>query len=49
MPKFKYNSDDAKKTAMGFIRDAAIKHSVNYRALPAFNFYGKNITAWTIF
>ncbi len=44
MPKFKYNSDDAKKTAMGFIRDAAIKHSVNYQALPAFNFYGKNIT-----
>lgn len=44
MPKFTYDSDAAKKTAMSFIRDSAIKHSSGYRALPAFTFYGKTIS-----
>lgn len=40
MPSFVYNKDDAKKTAMGFIRDSAIEHSSNYRNIKAFNYYG---------
>lgn len=44
MPEFTYNQDEAKKTAMSFIRDAAIKNSHNFMTLPAFNFYGKKLT-----
>lgn len=44
MPEFIYNPDEAKKTAMSFVRDSAIKHCPNCMQMPAFNFYGKKIT-----
>lgn len=49
MPKFVYNQDEAKKTAMQFILESAQKHSANYRSLPAFNFYGKVFSHGTFF
>ena len=44
MPKFNYDIDSSRKTAMDFIRDSAVRHSANYESLPAFNFYGKVIS-----
>ena len=44
MPKFKYNLDEAKKTAMKFISDAAIKNIHIFETVPAFNFYGQKIS-----